>query len=589
MVSFRKKENSSASKELRNALKFTAPGLEPYEIALTAYILSMVTFTAMVVVDAVILFLFPMDLLGMVLFILIPTTVIPLAVLSILGTYPKVQARRLRNKALGRLPEAINYLVMSMRLTPSLDKAINFAADNLEEPLSTAMKRILWNVYMRKHHSIEESFVHFSYDWGDWNEDFKRALYTIRSAELERTHEGLCRGLDKATEIILTGTKQTMEAYTSKLAGPTFVLFSMGILLPMILGAMLPMMSIGGLSIGTVQLVLIMDVAFPLITFAYAFSILGNRPGTATPPRLVEDTGALKRMASIGAIGIFVILLIPMVPPLDAILSLGYLPLLWAITGGISFFALYSSYKLKRKRDKVKKLEREFPDALFQLGSRISEGKPLEAAMERTSDTMKGTLIAKLFHRIARVLQLTRTSLDEALFGRSGVIKDHPSRTIKATMRTVVEVVKKDAVTAGQTIVGISHYLRDMKRVEHEINSRLNNVMGMMSSTALVFAPVVMGVTSALYYVMATVIAGLENVEGGGFTFGTGGPVVPYDLFTFILGIYLLLTVLVITYFVSGMKEGDDPVELRFQIGRTVPVALVIFTVASLVGGMMVQ
>ena len=588
MESFKERENSSASKELHGALRFTSLSLEPFEIALTAYIMTLVSFLVMVVLDAVIILLVPLDMLGIVLFILLPTMVVPLSVLSLIGTYPKVKAKRLRNKALGRLPEVVNYLVMSMRLNPSLDQAINFTAENLDEPLSSAMKRILWEVYMRKHHSIEESFVQFSYEWGDWNEDFKRALYAIRSAELERTQEGLIRNLDKATEIILTGTKQSMESYASKLSGPTFILFAMGILLPMILGSMLPMMSVGGLSLGALHLILLMDIVFPLITFGYAYSILGTRPGTAVPPKIVEGTGIRERRAIVGGIAVAVVLLLPMVPPFSSMLSLGYMPLLWAIGGGLSFYAFYSTHLLKKRRDAIKRLEGEFPDALFQLGSRISEGKALEAALERTSRTMKGTDISKLFHRIARILQLTRTSLDEALFGKSGILKDHPSRTIKATMRTVVEVVKKDAVTAGKTIVGISNYLRDMKRVEHDINTKLSGVMGMMSSTALVFAPVVMGVTSALYFVMASVLEGLGNVETGGLSFGGGGPVVPYALFALILGVYLLLTVLILTYFVSGMKEGEDTVELRFQIGRTLPMAILIFSVSSLVGKVLV-
>jgi len=227
MDSFKERENSSASKELRGALRFTSISLEPYEIALTAYVLTLVSFIVMVILDAVIILLVPLDFLSIVLFILTPTAVVPLAVLSFIGTYPKVQAKRLKNKALGRLPEVINHLAMSMRLNPSLDQAINFTAENLDEPLASAMKRILWEVYMRKHHSIEESFIQFSYEWGDWNEDFKRALYAIRSAELERTQEGLVRNLDKATDIILTGTKQSMETYTSKLSGPTFILFAM--------------------------------------------------------------------------------------------------------------------------------------------------------------------------------------------------------------------------------------------------------------------------------------------------------------------------------------------------------------------------
>ena len=43
-----------------------------------------------------------------------------------------------------------------------------------------------------------------------------------------------------------------------------------------------------------------------------------------------------------------------------------------------------------------------------------------------------------------------------------------------------------------------------------------------------------------------------------------------------------------ISYFVSGMKEGDDPVDLKYQIGRTMPVALLIYSLATMVGGMMI-
>jgi Flp pilus assembly protein TadB len=587
MESFRKKENATASRELRNALTFTSATLEPYEVALTAYVLTFATFMAMILVDAILLVLVPMDFLSIIFYILIPTSCIPLGVLSLTAAYPKMQARRLRNKALGRLPEAINYLVMSMKLSPSLDRAIDFAAENLDEPIASAMKKILWNVYMRKHHSIEESFVSFSYEWGDWNEDFKRALYAIRAAELERTQEGLNRGLDKASDIILTGTKQTMETYTAKLSGPTFILFAMGILLPMILGSMLPMMSVSGMSIGAVQLVLLMDVAIPLVSFGYAYSILGNRPGTTPPPHLVERSKQKNRDPIIGAIVIGALFVPLALPQISTIFGWGYLPVLWGLGGAVSYFAFMSARELKRKRDEIKKLEDELPDALFQLGSRISEGKAIEAALEKTSETMKGTLMAALFHRMARVLQMTRTSLDEALFGRSGILKDHPSRILRATMKTVVEVVKKDAVTAGQTIVGLSNHLRDMRKVEHEIRTKLSQVMGMMTSTALIFAPVVLGVTSALYFVMAHVMEGLKGVSGAGFSFG-GGTVVPYQTFTLVLGFYLFLTVLVISYFVSGMKEGDDPVDLKYQIGRTMPIALLIYSLATMVGGMMV-
>jgi hypothetical protein len=75
----------------------------------------------------------------------------------------------------------------------------------------------------------------------------------------------------------------------------------------------------------------------------------------------------------------------------------------------------------------------------------------------------------------------------------------------------------------------------------------------------------------------------LKGVSGAGFPFG-GGTVVPYQTFTLVLGFYLFLTVLVISY-VAGMQEGDDPVDLKYQICRTMPVALLIYSMAIMVGG----
>jgi Flp pilus assembly protein TadB len=583
LKTFKKQENESASPELKNALKFTGSDVEPWEVALLAYTVTAIVLVILMGIDVVILVVFPMSFTGILMFIVLPTVAIPLSLLSLLATYPKIRARRIRNRSLGRMPEAINYLSMSMRLNPALDRAVSFAADNLDEPLSSGMRSMLWDVYLRKHHSIEDAFVQFSYDWGDWNEDFKRALYAIRSAELEKTREGLDRGLDKASEIILTGTKRRMEQYAASLSGPTFILFSMGIVLPMILGAMLPMMAVGGVNLGALEIAVLLDVAFPLVTFGYAYSILGKRPGTAPPPNIPEKKSAFRRAGTLAAIA-GIVLALPGIPPIASMLGLGYLPMLWAVGGAVGVYCLLASRKLKRERDLVKKMEAEFPDALFQLGSRISEGKPLEAALSDTAGSMAGTEIAKLFEKIAGVLRLTRAGLGEALFSKHGIMKNFPSRTISASMKTVVEVVGKDTATAGRTIIGISNYLRDMNKVDHEIRTRLGSVMDMMRSTAMIFAPVVMGVTAALYFVMASVLGGLEE-SSSALSFGGAATLVPRDVFTLILGVYLFLTVVTIMYFVSGMKEGDDPIELKWQIGTALPVALSIFSLAALIGG----
>jgi len=596
-VAFKRRENASASPEMRAALRSAGLGLEPYEVAIGAYFLASVMMAATLLAAVTVLLTLASEGGGVgtggALLLIMPAAIVPLATLSFMANYPKMAAKRARNQSLGRLPEVVNYIAMSMRLTPALDKAIMFAAQNVEEPMASNLRRVLWNVQMRRHGSVEDSFLNFSYEWGDWNEDFKRSLYAVRGAVLERTEEGLRRGLDKATEIITTGTRQRMEAYVAGLSGPTFVFFTLGVVLPMVFGAMLPMMSIGGVSMGPLQIIVIMNIVFPVATAAYAVSILGNRPGTSTPPEVKALDPRKERAAALRGIIVGIAIGLLCVPPLSHMHPFGLLPILWAFAAGVSVLCLETALARRRERDRMVRLEEEFPDALFQLGSRISEGKPLETALIMTSDSMKATEVSRLFRRISKRLMLTRGTLDEVLFGRDGVLRSLPSPTIKATMRTVNELVKKDAVEAGRAIIGISNHIRDMKRVDRDVRTKLDGVLGMMRTTGIFFAPLIMGITAALYAMMSGVMSGLDLASlgaggGTGLAFGTGGmQFMDPDLFALAMGTYLVTAVCIILYFVAGMRSPGDDVELRFQLGASLPAAVAIFTLATWSGTLM--
>jgi len=591
---FRTRENASASAQMRKALLFSGLALEPYQVALVSY--SVAAFLAAALVPAVMLALV---LLGLPIFpdgffVLIGALVAPMAALAYLGNYPKNLAARLKVRSLGRMPEAINYMVMAMRNTPTLDRAVGFAAENVDEPVASGLRKVLWQVYMRAHPSIEESFLAFAQEWGDWNDDFKRSLFAVRAGEQERTREGLQRSLDKAVDIVLSGTKRRMEGFAASLSGPTFVLFSLGILLPMMLGAMLPIASMGGLRLGTWETVLLLDIVFPLATAVFALNILGKRPGTSSPPR-VASTLSVARSRSILAMSCaFGAVLLSLGTMQSAGLlgpegqSLAPLVLLWGVAVPPGLYLSLTSMDQRREIARVRRLEEEFPDALFHLGSRIGEGLPVETAMLRTAQTMKDTEAASLFRRISFALRLTRAPLSEVLFARSGILADHPSRTVKASMRMVVESVRKDNLTAGQTIVGISQYLKDLQKLDSGIRLQLGSIMDTMRTTALFFAPLVMGITAALYVVLSGVTAGLSD---GGSAAGITAAIqqtIPAPVFTLIIGVYLLLTVIIIMAFTSGIQNGPDNAARRYEIGTALPAAMAVFTMAIFAGRLLV-
>lgn len=603
---FRKTERIFKQKKFKKAIYFTGLNVELHEVMLFASFLGIISLIISLFIAIFFIIGLNVPILVAAIYFMPVVLVIPLVVFGFIASYPEILANRLRAKSIGRTPEAINYLIMSMRQNPSLNKAVAFAAENSEEPISSSMKKVQWDIYMRKHQSIEEAFREFAYEWGYWNEDFKRSLYAIKSSTLERTDDGLNRALDKANDIILEGTRRQIEKFAASLSGPTTILFALGILLPMVIGAMLPMMSIsvpanpqemaGGQIQGMNQtatqtapenmpiIILVMDVLFPFVTFVYAYHILGKRPGTSSPPRVKSRFSQKQHRAIIAtSIVICIILGVLGLPILREKFGLigtliGSLPILWAFGLSLGYYCLSTSAWQKKRRDEIKKMEDEFPDALFQLGSRIAEGEPLERALKKTSQAMKGTSIAELFAKIAYGLQVTRGTLNEVLFGKNGVLNDVPSRTIHATMKSVVEIVKKDAFTAGQTIVNISNYLRDMKKVEHDIRTQLSQTVDMMKTTGMLFAPLVMGITAALYVLLSEEFSKMPNAT----------PMIPNDIFFLILGFYLAFVVIITMFFTTGIEHGEDRVQLKYSIGTALPVAVIIYTLAVIMGQIMI-
>ncbi len=575
---FEREEESFREAKFKKILSLARLELEPYEVRSFSNTVLMVLLIIFMVLSIGVILITDFDLFYIVTCAL-ATFLIPGILSFYIDRYPHMRARRMRALTVGRMPEAIHYLSLSMRLTPSLDRAVKYAASSLEEPLSSDLRKVLWDVYMREYSSVEEAFIAFAYDWSDWDEDFKRSLYMVRSAALERNTEGINRVLDKANQIIIDGTKGKLEEFSNSLRIPTMILFAVGIMLPLLLAILLPILGIG--NEWTWLTIVVINLVLPLGIVAYAYSILGNRPELTTPPDIGRTVTPVKR----GFI-IFICLLVS-----GSLITLGIilvdksifasLLFVWAVGLPISIYTFFSNREAKVKARAVRRMEDEYPEALFQLGNRIAEGKPMETALEKTSRTMKNTLISKLFGKISYNLQVTRSSLKNVLYGPSGLLTRSPARTVKNTMHTVVEASSKDPKTAGKTIMLISNYLSELKKVEKELRERLEEVTGMMTQTAIFIAPLVMGVTVILYQILAVnlqtyAIPNEMDVE----LFGFGQDTISPAVLSVSIGIYLIQLMLVVGYFVSRIEFGIDMIELKNNLAVFLLIGLTCYSLS---------
>ncbi len=608
---YRKTSEKTVSREFLDALYFTGLEIEPWEVHILAYTGAVVSLLLMITLDAILFSAASYDTTSIAAAALC-TAAVPLACMLYLSEYPKIHAKFMKIHSLGDIPEIQSYIVMSMKLVPNMERALAFAAENSFRPLSKDIRKLIWDIHIRVYSSIDDALIAFANQWGKNSEYFKRSLHLVKSSINEPDEAQRIMTLNKSLDIVLDGTKTMMDGFAARLKTPTYVLYSILVLIPLALVALLPAVSIVGIKIDTVTLVMIYDIILPLATFFYSEYILLQRPATFSPPDISDKHPALSNMKSIrkitiitalavgGAAGLSGFVLLYLGNPYDMIAQgamTGFVPvtfpIVWAVTLMLTIYCLGIYAPYKKIRDGIKQIENEFADALFILGRRISEGRSAEEAFAHTSGMMKGSTIGEVFADVAKNLTSMRTTLHGAIFNEEyGAFRDVYSDRVRTTMRLFTESVHKSHEAAGMAIIKLADHLKELQEVELNIKRSLYDVTSTMRSTAMIFAPFIGGVTLALSEVIQKILLNIaketrllpQEINIGDVMKQAGmAESVPPDIFLLVIGIYMVILVIILTRFAGGIEYGGDKPRFMYDIGQVLPVSILVFTITTII------
>jgi len=369
----------------------------------------------------------------------------------------RMMADAWRMKASNQMILCVFYIVTFMRQTSNLEGAINFAGDHLSPPLSLDMKKIVWNIETAKYASVKESLDSYLETWRQYNIEFIEAMHLIESSLFEGSEDRRTVLLDKALDIILSETFEKMLRFAHNLKGPITMLHMLGVILPILGLVILPLVVsfMGGVQ--WYHIAMLYNVILPIGVFYMGKNALAKRPSGYGDTDVSEKNPEMKKyknfilklgktelkispiIFAVIFIGIlFSIALSPVVigafsskgellAEKDLIEGTGFkfleyressddpdillgpyglgaavLSLLFpiAIGVGLGTYFLTKSKKLIKFRAETKKLEAEFSSALFQLGNRLGDGMPAEAAFGRVAEIMQDTASGKFFRMV---------------------------------------------------------------------------------------------------------------------------------------------------------------------------------------------
>jgi len=478
-------------------------------------------------------------------------------------------------KAAGEAPALVSYMTMAMKLSPNLERACGFAAGLLKGKMGDDLRRKISEGNLRLYSGTGEAISKFAKSWGKTCPELERSLYLIQSSANEREPSSRARTLDRALDLALEGARERLRKFATSIHLPTLLLYCMGVLMPMILVGILPVLSVTGGGIELPHIVALYCFIIPLLVYMLSRQILSKRPSSMEPPSLeVEEYSYRAILISVAVAFPFVALAVLFRASPD----IAGLAALWGVTLAVSSYFYMTSARAFRSWKETTKMEEELPDALVQLGNRIGEGRPAEEAFEQFSRTSGVEGLGKVFREAATNVRLGGMGLRASHFDESrGALRHVHSNMVGGVLHMIVDFMERSTKAAGEAMLQTAEHLRRLGEVRAEMKRMMGEIVSSMRSVAIFFAPLIASVTARMQGVLASKTASSAFL---------GSEISP-PAFLIVLGIYTLILAVLLTNYAVEIEFGEDRVAKRMAIASALPVALGVFTAGAILGGQM--
>lgn len=502
---------------------------------------------------------------------LLPLALLVAAVPPLIARHGTKGAARLkRTRGLGTAPALFGRLTLRLRVEPSLERASRFAARSGEGRLASALGEHVRQAQRRP----EAGLRSFAAEWADWAPAVERASALVADAA-EGAPERRERGYDRALETVLTGAERRLASFAEELRGPLTGLYAFGVLLPLALVGVLPAARLAGLTVGIQVLVLLYDVVIPLGLLVAGSWLLTRRPVAFPPPQVdathpnVPDKRVEATLLGFGT-GVATAAICAFVLP-------------WALhiaAFGVGVGVGVARYFEPRNdvRERVRAVESGLPDALSLVGRRVADGMAVEQALAEVGSELPGVTGELLTEAGERGKRLG-LPVQAAFFGRHGVLADVPSNRARDT-GTMLSLAATEGAPAGDVLVVAGDHLRALHQVEADARQELAAVTGTLANTAVLFGPLVGGVTVSM---VSGIPTGAKATPSGAV--GTGAATFGTAALGQTVGVYVLALAVLLTALSTALEHGIDRSLIGYRVGIALPMATGAYIAAVVAAG----
>lgn len=454
-------------------------------------------------------------------------------------------------RCLNESPAVISMMSTVVSSGGSLDSAVRYVASKGPSNTAKLFREIVSRIDCRMDVDMRDSLCDLGASLPNSLASFRRALFMVISASETSEPAERSRLLKEATDVALLGLKQTGEEYSSKLQTPCMVVFGLGIMVPMILLSLAPMLGMGdaiGMSMtipeGLLERIILVFV--PAAVASIILSIRGKNP--LIDSDAVSD-GVWKVLPMMLAIPLYMML------PNYGIIGSRAIALSLIVPSIVVLALVYPDVSREKVR---RKIENAMKDALFDLGNRLTAGENFESASVGAL-TMRKECRA-LAESLSREYIICRGDLESAI----GVCIRPVSPMMADHFCDICRAASRDIRDAGRLATAMAHQHQDRDSARKAIENKLRSMTDMMNGTAAVFAPLILGMSIMMMGPLSAV-SGAFDSEAAFMT----------------VSVYIVELAALISMFSSLLASRFRAVDVISRFAMTVPIAMAILLVCS--------
>jgi hypothetical protein len=282
---------------------------------------------------------------------------------------------------------------------------------------------------------------------------------------------------------------------------------------------------------------------------------------------------------------------------------------------GIGVTKILGNRSRQKSEESLREIESEFPNALFELGNKISGGTPIELGLDQAAESTQDLEISELFRLSSRNIKDMGMTFEDSIFDPDyGALTQFPSQMIKTVMKAILESSEKGTNMASSAMMTISRYLKNIHKTQEQLKDLMQDTTTTIQMLAYLLAPIVSGVAVGM---SQTIIAGLfqlsesfeignsnvpQGEEAPGNAPGIAGgeetlpldvdSAIPPEMLQLVVGLYLIQLLYILGTFYMKITRGEDQTYKNMFIGKIMLSGMFFYmitvtTISLLFGGLM--